>query len=690
MTLEQAPERPQAARRAQELRPLIAEHQRRYYGQDTPQIDDSEFDALFRELQMIEQRFPDLVTEDSPTLRPGGAPDETFRTIEHPKPMLSLGNVFSADELRAWYVRAQKQLLGDSAPALICEPKIDGLAFSLIYQDGRLASGATRGDGVRGEDITANLRTLASLPQRLNSAEPPAHVEVRGEVYLPLAEFERLNKERASAGEAAYRNPRNTAAGALRQADPAVTAERGLAAFAYQVDVGGAEPPASQTAALAWLKDVGLPVNPLAHRVTGVEEAIACCEEWARLRPELSYEIDGVVVKIDDSRAQRQLGATGHEPRWATAWKFAAEEATTDLLDIQVSVGRTGALTPFAVLKPVLVGGALVSLATLHNEEQVAAKGLLIGDRVIVRRAGDVIPEVVGPVISERGKREASLRPFTPPQRCPSCESESWLDGSVRRCPNRECPARVARLVEHFASRDGMDIEGLGEKRAEQLTAAGLVRDVSDIYRLHERQAELQALEGMGQKSGDKLLRHIDASREQPLERLLIGFGVHHAGRRVSRLVAAHFGSMEPLLAAQLPAIEAVDGVGPVAAAALHNWLADAGNAGVVRRLAARGVRMDTAPASAVAPGGEAAAVLAGTTVVVTGTLERWGRKEASALIARLGGTASSSVSGKTTFLVAGEKAGSKLTKAMKLGVRVLNEAEFVAELQQRGWDDVA
>ena len=460
-----------ARREIEELRSLVRYHEHRYHVLDDPEIGDSDYDALYRRLVDLETRFPELTAPDSPTQRIGGAVAEGFEVVEHREPMLSLSNAFDGDELRAWYARVLRLLEVESV-ALVCEPKIDGLAISLVYRDGALEVGATRGDGLRGEDITANLRTVREIPLRVHGDDIPPAFEVRGEVYLSREEFDRLNAEIARANaelaegkrpQPLYMNPRNTAAGSLRQLDPKVTAQRRLQLFVYQMGwTEGAAPPASQSAALDWLREAGFPINPHAQRFEGIDDAVAFCEAWVRRRDELPYAIDGVVVKVDDVGEQRQLGVVGREPRWATAYKFPAEQAVTRLRDIQVSVGRTGALTPFAVLEPVVVGGARVSVATLHNAEQVQAKGLLIGDDVIVQRAGEVIPEVVGPVLAAREGREDELRPFEAPERCPVCETPVVTDGPSARCPNLRCPPRVARTVEHFASRGAMDIEGFG------------------------------------------------------------------------------------------------------------------------------------------------------------------------------------------------------------------------------------
>ena len=678
-----------AHREIEELRSLVRYHEHRYHVLDDPEIGDSDYDALYRRLVDLEARFPELITPDSPTQRIGGAVAEGFEVVEHREPMLSLSNAFDGDELRAWYARVLRLLEVESV-ALVCEPKIDGLAISLVYRDGALEVGATRGDGLRGEDITANLRTVREIPLRVHSDDIPPAFEVRGEVYLSREEFDRLNAEIARANaelaegkrpQPLYMNPRNTAAGSLRQLDPKVTAQRRLQLFVYQMGwTEGAAPPASQSAALDWLREAGFPINPHAQRFEGIDDAVAFCEAWVRRRDELPYAIDGVVVKVDDVGEQRQLGVVGREPRWATAYKFPAEQAVTRLRDIQVSVGRTGALTPFAVLEPVVVGGARVSVATLHNAEQVQAKGLLIGDDVIVQRAGEVIPEVVGPVLAAREGREDELRPFEAPERCPVCETPVVTDGPSARCPNLRCPPRVARTVEHFASRGAMDIEGFGEKLAASLTELGFISSVADIYGLHERRKELLALKGIGEKTLDNLFAQIEASKQRPLRRLLVALSIRHVGAETARDIAVHFGDMAHLRAAGVEEIEAIDGVGPIVAQALHEYLEDDANAAEIARLAKAGVRMDDDTSARGGP-------LEGDIVVVTGALERWSRNEAEALIKELGGRVSGAVGKQTSYLLAGAGGGAKRTKAEELETLILSEDEFIARLRERGWE---
>ena len=673
----------EAARlKAEELRSRVRYHEHRYHVLNEPEIGDSEFDALYRELVDLEERYPELVTPDSPTQRVGGAVAEAFDVVEHREPMLSLGNVFDGDELRAWYERVQRFTEVEQF-AVVCEPKIDGLAISLVYEQGRLAVGATRGDGLRGEDITTNLRTVRAIPLAVTGDHAPPAFEVRGEVFMPQAEFERLNAERAEAGEPLYMNARNTAAGSLRQLGSSVTASRRLDLVLYQIGwMEQAERPASQSAALEWMRAAGFPTSPYVERFEDIDGAVAFCEAWVRRRDELPYAIDGVVVKVDDVGLQRQLGIVGREPRWATAFKFPAEQAVTRLRDIQVSVGRTGVLTPFAVLEPVVVGGARVSIATLHNAEQVATKDVRIGDDVIVQRAGEVIPEVVGPVRSRREGRRAEINRFRMPEHCPVCATTVVRegDGPAQYCPNLRCPPRVARSVEHFASRGAMDIEGFGEQMAARLTELGFVTGVADIYALPERREELLELDGIGEKTLDRLFEQIEASKTRPLRQLLVALGIRHVGGETARDVAVHFGSMDALQAATLEEIEAIDGIGPIVAQALRDYLDDRANVEEIERLAAYGVRMDD---EVTARGG----LLDGEIIVVTGRIERWSRNEVERLIKELGGRVTGSVSKQTSYLVAGEGGGSKRARAEEVGTEILSEDEFVEHLRERGWD---
>ena len=611
-----------ARERVEELRSQVHRHDYRYYVLDEPEIGDAEYDRLFRGLVDLETEFPELIAPDSPTQRVSGQPSEGFETVEHRLPMLSLSNAFDAEELLAWHQRVARLLERDQF-TMVCEPKIDGVAITLAYERDRFRRGATRGDGLRGEDITPNLRTIRSLPLVVHVDGPLEAFEVRGEVYLSRAEFERLNEERAAAGQQLYMNPRNTAAGSLRQLDPAVTASRRLDIFAYQIGwTEGAGPPAaSQWDALRRLAAMGFPTNPHAGRFETIEQVAKFCAGWADRRDDLEYEIDGVVVKVDDFALQRQLGEVGREPRWATAYKLPSEQAVTRLKQIQVSVGRTGVLTPFAVLEPVLVGGVAVSVATLHNEEQVHLKDIRAGDDVIVQRAGDVIPQVVGPVLSRREGRR--LRRFKMPERCPVCNTAVEKDPgeAAHRCPNRDCSMKLAKLVEHYTSRAAMDIEGFGEQLSARLVELGFIRGLADLYALPRHREQLLELDGIGEKILDSLFANIEASKRQPLRRLLVALGIRHVGEETATALAVHFGSIEALRDAAPEELEAIDGIGPVVAEAVHGYLHDGEYSAQIERLAEAGVRMDDEVA---ARGG----ALDGETLVVTGALQRWSRNE--------------------------------------------------------------
>ncbi|MSQ42468.1 MAG: NAD-dependent DNA ligase LigA [Dehalococcoidia bacterium] len=683
MTTARAPrDRKQARERLAELRTRIRGHDYRYYVLDQPEISDAQYDAQMRELRDLEAAFPDLVTTDSPTQRVAGQPSERFEVVQHRQPMLSLGNVFDGDELRAWHQRVAR-LLEREQFALVCEPKIDGLAIALVYEQGHFVQGATRGDGLRGEDITANLRTIRSLPLQLTAGDAPERLEVRGEVYLAKQEFARLNEQRARDGEQLYMNPRNTAAGSLRQLDPAVTASRRLDVFAYQLgwSADGPPPAASQWEALAWLGRASFPTNPHARRVETLAEATAFCAGWVERRDSLDYEIDGVVVKVDEFALQRQLGTAGREPRWATAYKLPAEQAVTRLRAIDVSVGRTGVLTPFAVLEPVVVGGVTVSVATLHNEEQIRLKDIRAGDDVIVQRAGEVIPQVIGPVLSRRAGRR--LRRFRMPAQCPVCGTavRNDPDEAATYCPNRRCAAQLARGVEHFASRAALDIEGLGEKMALLLVEGGYLASLADLYRLPGRRAELLAIRGVGEKKLDALFAHVEASKRQPLRRLLVALGIRHVGEETAAALAVHFGTMDALRRATLEDLQAVADVGPVVAEAVHGYLDDPEYGALLDELEQLGVRMDDV---GVARGGP----LAGETIAVTGALERWSRNEVESLIKQLGGRVGASVTKHTTCLVAGTGGGQKAAQARALGIAILDEKAFIEHLRARGWDE--
>ncbi len=666
-----------AAHRVDQLRATIRHHSQLYYETDAPEIPDAEFDALLVELRDLEAEFPDLLTADSPTQVVGGSASATFSEVRHSIPMMSLDNVFSPEELQGWGERLERRLaeLGDSAAgtALVAELKIDGLAVSIRYENGRLVQAATRGDGRVGEDVTANVRTIASVPHELPAGAPEV-LEVRGEIYMPIATFVALNESQAAAGERLYVNPRNTAAGSLRQKDAGVTASRGLAFWSYQLGevVGGPEL-RSHHDTFTLLASLGFPVNPEATVVEGLDAAMALCLQWQQHRHDLDYEIDGVVIKVDDLALQRELGATAKAPRWAIAYKFPPEERTTRLLDIGVSIGRTGRATPYAQLEPVFVGGSTVAMATLHNQDQVAFKDVRPGDLVIVRKAGDVIPEVVGPVLSERPE---GLAPWVFPTNCPVCGHvlDRPEGESDHRCPNLRCPARVAGAIEHFASRGAMDIEGLGEQRVQQFCEMGLLADVGDIYSLTD--SVLLGIDKFQDRSVAKLLAGIDASRSRPLDRLLVGLNIRHLAGAGSQLLAARFGHLDAIASATTEELAAVEGIGTTIATSVAAWFADPTNQAVVAKLRAAGVNFE-GPAPSELP-----QTLTGLTIVVTGTLPGFTREQAEAAIKDRGGKSPGSVSKRTTALVVGEEPGaSKVTKAAELGVPVLDAEGFMVLL---------
>jgi len=663
------------ATRLTELRRLLRYHEERYYVHDAPEMSDAEFDTLMRELLALEAEHPELADPDSPTQRVGGAPADGFSTVAHLEPMLSLENAYSADELRDFHARLCRALgvPEDSALPYVAELKIDGLSIALTYEAGRLVRGVTRGDGVLGEDVTTNVRTIRAIPLRL-SADAPPRVEVRGEVYFPRADFARVNDEREAAGEPLFANPRNAAAGTLRTLDSSAVSKRGLRAFLYQVVAPPGAPPVSDTHAgmLDQLRAWGLPVEPHRRLCPDLDAVMAYCDEWRDKRHGLSFETDGVVIKLNDLSMRTTLGATAKFPRWAVAFKFPAEQARTRLLKIAVNVGRTGAVTPFAVLDPVRLGGTTVQMATLHNEQEIARRDIREGDLVLVEKGGDIIPKVLGPVLEERP--EASV-PWEMPRVCPACASELHKpdDEVVWRCDNVSCPKRIRRGLEHFAGRRAMNIEGLGEALADQLVTAGLVHSFADLYTLTGDQ--LSALERMGPKSAANLVAQIDKSRQADLWRVLHGVGIRHVGEGIAKALARAFGSMRALRTATLGQIEAVPDVGGVVARTVRAFLDDPRNEGVLDGMQANGVRMEDAH------GGDTDMLraLTGKTFVLTGTLATMTRDEAAAQIEALGGKVSSSVSRKTTYVVAGIEAGSKLDKAQALGVPVLSEPEFQA-----------
>jgi DNA ligase (NAD+) len=667
-------ERVQQARlAAEELRSQINYHDYLYYVKDAPEISDAEYDELMRRLRAIEAHYPELVTPDSPTQRVSGQPVEAFGVVDHREPLLSLANAFNLDELKAWHRRASALVEVEGAN-MVVEPKIDGLAVALVYEGGRFVQGATRGDGLRGENITENLRTVRSIPMQVRNGSVPARFEVRGEVYMSKTAFERLNNRRADLGEPLFANPRNAAAGSVRQLDPRVTASRRLDIWVYQLGwLEDGTRPGSHWETLQWLGDVGFRINPNIARYRELEEVHRHYEEWVDKRHNLEYEIDGLVVKIDSLELQERLGYVGREPRWAVAYKFPPIQATTKLLEIAINVGRTGSLNPFAVLEPVQVGGVVVKQATLHNEDDVRRKDIRIGDTVIVQRAGDVIPQVVGPVTSKRTSRE---RHFEMPQRCPACGGEVVRpEGeAMSYCVNPSCPAQAFRWLTHFASRGAMDIEGLGEQWAAVLLEGGLVKDPSDIYRL--RKEELVALERMADKSAQNLLNAIDASKGRPLSRLLFALGIRHVGSELADILANEFDSLEAIAAASREELEAIPAVGPKIAESVYAYFRGERQRRVIEKLRRAGVRMEQERAA------PAEGPLAGQTFVITGTLGSMPRSQAEARLKTLGASVADSVTKKTTCLVVGEGPGSKLQKAQEYGTKLMDEQELLELLE--------
>jgi DNA ligase (NAD+) len=664
-------------RRAAFLRKELERNNRLYYVHDEPEIGDDEYDALLDELRSIEAEHPELLTPDSPTQRVGAPPLDRFEHVEHVEPMLSLANARSEDELRAWETRLRNHLkrldITASQFSYTTEPKIDGLAISLTYENGVLVRGATRGDGRVGEDVTQNLRTIGAIPLRIS--DPPELVEVRGEIYLPIADFKALNERRAEAGEPTFANPRNSAAGAIRQLDPALAAERPLSIWCYGVGAARGLDLATHIEEVGWLRERGFKVNPDTDHHPGIDSVVRRCRRWEERREELDYEIDGVVVKVDERALWRELGVVGREPRWAIAWKFPPTTATTKLLDVVWNVGRTGHLVPFAMLEPVHVGGVTVSTATLHNEEDLARKDVRVGDEVVVMRAGDVIPQVVSPKLPRRNPR---ARKPTPPKKCPACGTRTEKrDGVFTVCPNRAgCPGQSFQHVKHFVSKGAMDIDGLGEKQALRFLDEGLIADVGDIYDLD--QERLVGLEGFGAVSARNLLGAIEASRGRPFKRVLYALGLPGVGYVTAEALADHFGSIEALHAADPTEIEEVEGVGPVMAVQIAESLADERTWELVGKLRQKGLRLEQDAAERRAEGGP----LEGRTLVLTGTLEDLTRDEAAALIKAAGGKVVNSVSKNTDFVIAGENPGSKLAKAEELGTEVLDEAGLLELVQ--------
>ncbi len=667
--------------RVAELRALIERHTELYYVQNQPEISDAEFDALMLELAALERDHPDLRSPDSPTQRVGGRPAGMFETHAHLQPMLSLENAYNEDELRAFHARLCRGLSQpeDAPIPYVAELKIDGVSLAATYEAGRLVRGVTRGDGVQGEDVTANVRVIEGLPQRL-TGQVPKGMEIRGEVYFPRATFDRINEEREAEGAVPFANPRNAAAGALRTLDQALVAKRGLRVYAYQVVVPDGDPSPAPThgETLERLAEWGCAVESHWERCAGVAALLDYCHRWQDERRNLPFETDGVVIKLDDVAARAALGATAKSPRWAVAFKFPTEQATTRLIRIDVNVGRTGAVTPFAVLEPVRLGGTTVQLATLHNEQEVARRDIRDGDLVKVEKGGEIIPKVIGPVLDAR---PADSKPWQMPTTCPFCQSALVKpEGEVIwRCENISCPARIRRGLEHFASRRAMNIEGLGESLVDQLVRTGLIKDYADLYSLDAQ--TLAGLERMGKKSAANLVTEIDKSRQAELWRLLHGVGIRHVGEGGARALAKTFRSMDALQQASVEALATVPDVGDVVARSVRAFLDEPRNVALFDKMRAAGVRMvDDTPAEAPAGPGP----LTGKTYVITGTLESMSREAATAELEALGAKVAGSISRKTSGLIAGHEAGSKLDKARAAGVPVLDEAAFLALIMNR------
>jgi DNA ligase (NAD+) len=658
--------------RAAELRKLLEHHGHRYYVLDDPEISDEAYDALLDELRALEAEFPQLQTPDSPTQRVGGEPVGRLEKVEHLEPMLSLGNVRGEDELRAWVARMKAHLGREGIVRTrfeyVVEPKVDGLAVSLLYRDGVLERGATRGNGEVGEDVTHNLRTIGQVPLHIEDASPL--LEVRGEVYMSLGDFAELNERRAEEGSSTFMNPRNSAAGGVRQLDPALMAERPLSMWAYQVGVAPELSFETHWEALQWLREHGFRVNRDIQRLGSEDEVIAQCLRWQERRGELDFEIDGVVIKVSDLALQRRLGSVGRDPRWAVAWKFPPTTAVTRLSAVEWNVGKSGDLRPYAVLEPVAVGGVVIKLATLHNEEDIVRKDIRAGEEVIVLRAGDVIPQVVSPAphVVEHKDRPPVTRP---PARCPYCDTPTVKpkESVFTKCLNRDCPERAWQLLKHFVGRSAMDIDGLGEKQVALLQQRGLVKTAADFYRLRERREDLLELEGFGELSVNNLLDAIDASKERPFARVLFALGIEEVGEVTGRNLAMRFRNIDALLEASVGEIAETPGIGEKMGSAIRSQLHDERMVVLIEDLRKIGLRFaEAGPAPTSGP-------LAGKTVVLTGTLPTLSREEATERIQVAGGRVTSAVSKKTHYLVAGEAPGSKLEKAERLRVRVLDES---------------
>ena len=667
-----------AKQRIEELRGLVNHHNYRYYVLDSPEISDAEYDEFMRELKKFEAEHPELITPDSPTQRIGAPPVEAFGVVEHPEPLLSLANAFSYEELAAWHKRASN-LLGGRHFDVVCEPKIDGLAVALTYVDGLLVTGATRGDGYRGENITQNLKTIRSIPLSVPGEAPPKF-EVRGEVYLPKAGFKRLNERRAEEGLPLFANPRNAAAGSVRQLDSNITAKRPLDIFVYGLGpVEGKAVPDTHWEIMGWLKSLGFKINPNIALYHTIKEAGECYQKWVEGREGWDYEADGMVVKVNPIALQQELGNVAHEPRWAIAYKFPAIQGTTRLIDIGINVGRTGSLNPYAIMEPVQVGGVVISRAALHNEGDIHRKDIRIGDWVVIQRAGEVIPEIVSPIASRRTGEE---KVFFMPGRCPVCGAEVIKpeDEAMHRCTNAACPSQALERIKHFVSRGAMDIDGVGDKLCQALFEADLVKDAADLYHLTREQ--LLGLERLADKSVSNVIDSIEGSRNRPLSRVIFALGILHVGEEYADLLADNFSSIDDLAEASHEQLLPISSIGPKIAESITAFFRQEGNRIIIEKLKKAGVRMEREKVAEPKPENLPLAALE---FVLTGKLESLTRQEAEARVKTLGGKAGSDVSNKTSYLVVGAEPGSKLARAQKLGVKTLSEAEFLGFVNPNG-----
>jgi DNA ligase (NAD+) len=669
-------------RKIEDIRAKIDHHNYRYYVLDSPEISDAEYDVLMRELEQLEGQHPELIIPDSPTQRVGATPVSALGIVEHPFPLLSLADVINNTELEAWYNRTSKLLSGRKVD-FACEHKIDGLAIALTYVQGQFKRGATRGDGYRGEDITQNLKTIKSIPLSVKGALPE-RFEVRGEVYLPVAGFKKLNKEREAEGLPVFANPRNAAAGSVRQLDPSVTAKRPLDIFIYSLGYAEGKPmPSTHWERMEYLKSLGFKINPRNKLVSNLKETEEYFHYWVDKREELPYEADGVVIKINSLELQRELGDVGREPRWAIAYKFPATEATTKLKSIEISVGRTGTLNPYAVLEPVSVGGVTIRTAALHNEDDIRRKNIHQGDIVFIRRAGQVIPEVIGPAQHTGAEKEYSLVDSLPSidgkPICPVCGSSVYrpLGEVMYYCTNAACPAQLQERLEHFASRGAMDIRGIGEQMSALLLRESLVRDVGDIFLLKDKREKLLIIERMGEKSVDKILEAIEKSKSRSLARLIFALGIRHVGEEIGQILADHFGSIEKLANASETELMSVSTIGPKIAQSIKVFFSQASNQEIIEKLKNAGINLEATKAV------KDFLPLAGKEFVITGTLASFPRADAEAKIKSLGGVTKDNVTQKTNYLVVGAEPGSKLARAQELGVRILKEENFLKLLEE-------